>query len=1205
MGKASITIAVSSVFNGSGIAAASKSMDALGGKLARMERLASQGANSMSRDMAMYAQSVSEAGRRTEEAGRRMASMGDALTKGVTAPLLAAGGYAGKMAVDFDTALANVRKTSDLTEAQLEDLAKSALEMSKTQPVSAETILNVEALGAQLGISNDRLEDFAKTVSGLDIATNMDAETAATEMARFANIVGMTEDKFSNYGSTLVAIGNNMATTESEVSQMAQRFASAGAQAGLSEAQILGMSGAMSSLGIKAEMGGSALSQVFVSIGNAVSSGGAELEAFAKRAGMSAGQFRAAWETDAAGAFNSLIEGIGAATAAGEDMNAIMAELGFTQIRQSDVMRRLAGSTEAVTGKQSVLAGALALSTQAWEQNTALQSEVDKKNESMAARLEVFKNKIDAIAITVGRPLVDALIAFLDAIDPVVQGVAGAAQAFADMDEASQRNVVAMAGLAAAAGPVLSVTGRVTQAVGRGMQAWGDYTGRVAVVSDAMSNLDGASLRTYASTKSLASQLGVSGNKAVKAAGGVENYVRAWDGMHEAAGRVKKLSAQLDDLPSKTFKSEEAARAYERSLVGQKNAAERAYVSQAKLVSAFGDSTEEARKAASGIKALEPALGKVEAGFKDSDKVLASYNKGLRATEATTKAVGVSMGTNLASGAKLAAAGMLNFAKACAPVLALTAVVSIIGAIADQLARAEQEQRLMADATRSASDIMAEAGAAYGRVGDAIGAIKPDVEGTLEAMRSLNEEASSTLTELAVNSGTIDSYVSTMAELMNQSGLTAVEQEKLRIAVEGYNSITGEALSLTDAANGKISDQNGNLVENAEQIRQSAAAWRERAEAEAYAQLATEYLKQQIEAEHELSVAKANVTELEKQANAALEESERLYSSGDYLGGAEAGRRHIELSRNLKENRDGLEKLEQAAKSAGENYEAFTVQAAINSSGLAQEVKDDISAQETCYQEFALAVATHLQSSGQSIGTFEQNLASMGASTDAMRKIGEENFAALWAECDGDVSLMVQKINEYNGTPLDDKDANLDAHGKVAEGYAKEIVEQTTRKINELPGKTVYVNANGNYDWARTSIAGLGSAIGGLASKTVDIIANVTQRHAAGGITPGRVALHARGGIATRATDVTHIIGEAGAEALIPLENRRRVRPFARVVAEEMRMAAPGGHGAQPAGNTYVLNINGARIGSASPRLVEAMALVFDEMDRMNLMGVG
>ena len=435
---------------------------------------------------------------------------------------------------------------------------------------------------------------------------------------------------------------------------------------------------------------------------------------------------------------------------------------------------------------------------------------------------------------------------------------------------------------------------------------------------------------------------------------------------------------------------------------------------------------------------------------------------------------------------------------------------------------------------------------------------------------------------------------------MNQTGLNAVEQERLKIAVEGYNSITGDAISVTDAANGKLSDQSGKLIDNSRQIRDSAAAWREGAEAEAYAQLATQYLKEQIEAENELAKAQANVGDLQRQVNEAYEESMRLFESGDVFGGAAASKRHQELQGQLARTKEGLEDLEAAAQSAGDTYDAFTVQAAIRSSDLAQSVKDDIASQEACYQEFALAVATHLQSSGMSVGAFEDNLASLGASTDKMRQMGSDNFQRLWSECDGDVSAMVAKINEFNGTPLNDKSAEVEATGNVPSGYAAQIVSDTRNRIKELRDKKVYVDAYGNYSWAKGEISGLGSAIGGLASKTVDIIANITKKHAEGG-----VIMHARGGIATRATDVTqHIAGEAGAEALVPLTNRHYVQPFAQVVAQETVAAMRVAGGSPSGGTTYVLNINGATLRSASPRAEEAIAAIFDEFNLTNRMGV-
>lgn len=1138
-----------------------------------MEKLTAQSANSMTSNIA-------KVGAKWESMGDRVAKVGDKLTKSLTLPMVAGGAYAGKMAVEFDTALANVRKTSDLTESELDELAKSALELSKTQPVDAQTILNIEALGAQLGISNGKLETFAKTVSGLDIATNMNAETAATEMARFANIVGMAEDEFGNYGSTLVAIGNNMATTESEVSQMAMRFASAGAQAGMSEAQILGMAGAMSSLGIKAEMGGSALSQIFVSIGKAVSNGGDDLEAFASRANMSAEEFRRAWGEDAAGAFNSLIEGIGGATAAGEDMNVIMGELGFTQIRQSDVMRRLAGSTEAVTHKQSVLSSALELSTSAWEQNTALQKEVDQRNESMASRIEVLKNKLNAIAITVGRPLVNAVIDAVEALDPMIQGVADAAQAFADMDEGGQRAIIAMAGLAAGAGPLMSVSGRL-------MRGFGSATSNLAVFTDAMMNLDGANLRTYGSAKSFISALGLSKNAAVKAAGGVDKYVEAWDAMVVSAGKVKKAENAINDVLDECAGSlENATTAQLRrasALETERNKAEAAYKANARLVTAFGGSTREAEKAAKGIKSLEPALDEVRAGASGSAKLMDSYNEKLAKSAAEAKAAAKS-----ADGLGLA---MKSVAMQMPGIMLAGTVAVSVGLLAAAFAKCEERMRAaakrqeeLAKASQTFSDVAGGLTASAEGVATSYETVAKGAREALDGVSEMNAKAQETLSQFAVSRESLEHYVATIEQLGNKGSLTALEQGKLSLAVEGYNKITGDSVSITDAARGSLSKSTEKILENAR-------AWEENARKQALQNVVQGYIEAQVKAEIELKSATDAY-------NRALAEKELAYQR--LQSAAAAGRTATQEEQKAYEDacnaviqmKGAVEEAQVGVDSASQSASEAMAAMALNSSNLAESVKNDIAAQELCYQDFAIAVATSLQESGQSVGTFQENLAALGADTDKMRQIGSSNFQKLWESCNGDVSLMIQKINSYNGTDLENKDADVEAHGNVPDGSAKRATDDAKKSINNLKDKEVKVEAKGNFDSARHSIWDLGNAISSLFSKNLNISANgLRTKHASGGI-----ALHAAGGIATRATDITrHIAGEAGAEAIVPLTNRHYVTPFAQVVAQETVAAMRGGSTAQRAGNTYVLNIDGTRMSAMTESQRRIVADAFEE----------
>lgn len=415
-------------------------------------------------------------GSRLSGASTVITGMGSALTRTVTPAIGAAAGASVAAAVKIDTSLTGVRKTVDGTEEQYQALKQSAIEFSKTNAVSASQILDIQALGAQLGFSIDELDEFGQVVSGLDIATNMDAETAATQMAQFANITKMAHSEVSNYGSAIVNLGNHMATTESDISSMSMRIAAASSQIGMSQADILGWSAAMSSLGVEAEAGGTAFSNTVATIDKAVATGSDDLDAFARIAGMSAEDFAASWKASASDTMIALLQG----TDSAENMSVALEEMGVEGIRQTDVLKRLAGNTDLVTQ-------ALQYSNEGWRENTALQNEVDNRNDSLAAKFEMVKNRVIALADKVGGPLADALLDAIDAAEPLFDAMESGAQAFADMDKEQQQLILGLIALAAALGPILSVTGKAlggVEALGKGFKKLSELIAKVKTPTD-------------------------------------------------------------------------------------------------------------------------------------------------------------------------------------------------------------------------------------------------------------------------------------------------------------------------------------------------------------------------------------------------------------------------------------------------------------------------------------------------------------------------------------------------------------------------------------------------------------------------------------------------------------------------------------------------------------------------------------------------
>ena len=446
-------------------------------------------------------------GSRVKPAGEIIESIGGKLTRTVTPAILAAGAASVAAAVDIDTSLTNVRKTVDGTEEQYEELKDAAIEFSKTNAVSASQILDIQALGAQLGFAIDELDEFGQVVSGLDIATNMDAETAATEMAQFANITKMSHEEIRNYGSAIVGLGNSYATTESDISAMAMRVAAAGTQVHMSQADILGLSTALASMGVEAEAGGTAISTLMAQIDKDIALAGAAmadtsdmtqkeidkvnaaLGTWASTAGMSATEFAEAWKNDPVQALAALLSNMEAATAEGGNMSVMLQELGIDSIRQTDVMKRLAGNSQFV-------ADAVATANDEWSANTALQKEVDNRNQSLAAQFEMLKNRVIAVANDVGGPLASALLDIVDQAEPLIKMIGEGAKQFSEMGEGEQRAVLQAVALSAALGPMLSLVGKGVKGIepfGAGLQKLAKFFATV----DQNTSQAGRSIKTY------------------------------------------------------------------------------------------------------------------------------------------------------------------------------------------------------------------------------------------------------------------------------------------------------------------------------------------------------------------------------------------------------------------------------------------------------------------------------------------------------------------------------------------------------------------------------------------------------------------------------------------------------------------------------------------------------------------------------------
>lgn len=399
------------------------------------------------------AKKLKDLGTDAEFVGEKMQSAGDKMTKYLTVGILGAGAAASKAAIDYEDAFAGVVKTVDGTEEQLGKLNEQILDMSTNLPASATEIAGVAEAAGQLGIGVNDISKFTEVMVELGMSTNLNAEEAASSLAKFANVTKMSTDDYDKLGATVVDLGNNFATTERDIVEMATRLASTGEIVGYSEPQMMAIATALSSVGIEAEAGGSAFSKLSKNLALAAAGGEKDLKQWADVAGVSAKDFKAAYEKDALGALSMFIDGLNDTDRIGKSAIEVLNDMGIKEVRMSNAVLALASS-------EGILNKAVDTANNAWSENSALHTEVGKRLETTGSKMKLAKNELTKTAVIMGDN-------FLPVIADVAGKVGELAQKFGALDKDTQKSITKFALVVAAAGPVTKVFGGLTSGIGK------------------------------------------------------------------------------------------------------------------------------------------------------------------------------------------------------------------------------------------------------------------------------------------------------------------------------------------------------------------------------------------------------------------------------------------------------------------------------------------------------------------------------------------------------------------------------------------------------------------------------------------------------------------------------------------------------------------------------------------------------------------
>lgn len=1070
-------------------------------------------------------------------------SMGMQMYSTIYPAVMMGGMYALNAARDIDAAYRDMRKTVQGTEEDFEHLKEAAIEFGDTHFTSADTMLEIESYGGQLGIAVENLEQFGKVVSDLDIATNdlFQTEDIALWLGKMANIMHLNVEEYDNFADSLVRLGNSEPALESDIAAITSRFAGMATLVGSTPDEILAIATAATATGQKAEAAGGSLQRTFGRIESAVagvSDGmrnlddmteedieafeGAtdKLQAYADIAGMTAEQFATLWESDATTAFQKFVEGLKRIDDEGGSVDKTLQDLGITGVRDKQLLEGLTNTTD-------VLRDSLYMSKNAFrgvgdEYGAAGDAarEADNKSQGFSGTLQIMYNNAQHLAMMLG----DSFVPVLQIVTGLLKGLV---DWFGQLNPTMQTILTTGIALSAALGPMLT-----------GIGAFGNMT---------------RSFKTSLEKAATAEQTMMRVNNSMM------------PGM-AALGRSYQKNAKIVD-------------AYKTATVSSEKAQQ--YMSKAQKNMAAASRTAGANMAVMSAQAAvaNETYGALSTSMETAEKRMQ------RASKATLALKSVGSFLKGVGGAAAFAAAFVAIDRAVAAVSDMVEKVQTYEKSVEGVRKSAERLREVNDNVegriKSLSTTAQKSTGDWQKYKDALW------ESTQQSA-AFADRLDQQLDAYEENAAYAQYWADKILEIQSTYDGSRSSLEQLKTAVNEYNSATGSSISIVDEMTGRLSV-------NTDELNKNTDAFKKNAYAKAVGEVGADAMKEVARLDVEMAQNTSKLTTLYGEQAEVVERMggdwEAYNSSTDQA--IIAQRSEIQM---LEQSNGELSKQRDAAKE--------TADAAYELAESSQKEADAATAEANACKEAARAVETYvnalggneeaLKSAAAAAGYAEDDLASFtaalyeaGISAEVLGNVGADAFVQLYQSANGNLEATKNALNLVNDFGIDPKHITITDDGTIK----LKTDELTGLELKQLTEKGFVVTDNGTIEktenelemldkmQANPSVYVSGGALGVLSSimnymnwidgmkASVSVFAEKIG-FATGGISSNvisQIPMHADGGIngiVTRAT-LTNAgwVGENGAEAvfqmggssaIIPLTNRRYVRPFARAVAGEM-----------------------------------------------------
>lgn len=388
-----------------------------------------------------FGEKMAASGKTVKEFGQGMTSVGKELSMKVTAPLVAIGGVAAKLGMDFKAGMSEVQALSGATAEELAVLESRARELGASTKFSAKEVSEGFKYMALAGW------DVQQSLDGIDGVLNLSA-ASGEDLARVSDILTDAISAFGDeakdaarYADVMAAASSNANTDVAGLGEAFKMVAPVAGALGYSLEDTSVALGLMANAGVKGSAAGTALRSALTNLVKPT----ATMEKEMKRLGINI--------KDSSGEMKPL--------------DVLLGDLRTSFGKLSEDQKASAAAT--IFGKEA-MSGMLAV-INAGEGDFNKLTNAIANSEGVAQEMaETMQNNLQGKLTNLKSALEELAIKIFDALEPALSWLVGAFQSLVDwlngLDASTQTVMVAIAGLAAAIGPLAVTLGTLLTMVG-------------------------------------------------------------------------------------------------------------------------------------------------------------------------------------------------------------------------------------------------------------------------------------------------------------------------------------------------------------------------------------------------------------------------------------------------------------------------------------------------------------------------------------------------------------------------------------------------------------------------------------------------------------------------------------------------------------------------------------------------------------------